>query len=276
MTDLYAVIGNPIVQSKSPLIHAAFALATGQDLRYSKLLGQLGEFAADADVFRASGGRGMNVTMPFKLDAFAYATDLSERARKAGAVNALKFQGGKVYGENFDGVGLVNDIAHNLGHALTGKRVLLLGAGGAARGAVWPILQEQPAHLVIANRTVDKAQAIIADHPESYVLSASGYAQLQNPQAQPFDVVINATSTGLQDDAPPIAASVFATGSLAYEMVYGKGLTGFLRLAKTTGHTQLADGVGMLIEQAAEAFYWWRGVRPLTATMIKSMTVNLV
>lgn len=275
MTDFYAVIGNPIVQSKSPLIHGAFALATGQDLRYGKLLGQLGEFAADADAFRASGGRGMNVTMPFKLDAFAYATDLSDRARKAGAVNALKFEGGKVYGENFDGVGLVNDIQRNLGHPLAGKRVLLLGAGGAARGAVWPILQQKPAQLVIANRTVNKAQTIVADYPESCVLSASGYAQLQNSRAQPFDVVINATSTGLQDDAQPIAASIFAVGGLAYEMVYGQGLTGFLQLAKTTGHTQLADGVGMLIEQAAEAFYWWRGVRPATAPLISSMTVAL-
>ena len=272
MTDLYAVIGNPIVQSKSPLIHAAFALATGQDLRYSKLLGQLGEFAADADVFRASGGRGMNVTMPFKLDAFAYATDLSERARKAGAVNALKFQGGKVYGENFDGVGLVNDIAHNLGHALTGKRVLLLGAGGAARGAVWPILQQQPALLVIANRTHSKAQAIVADYAENTVLRACAYAQLQGQQ---FDVVINATSTGLQAEAPAVDASVFAPFGLAYEVVYGIGLTGFLQLAKTTGHTQLADGVGMLVEQAAEAFAWWRGVKPSTAAVITSMTVPL-
>ena len=160
MTDRYAVIGNPIEQSKSPLIHMAFAQVTGQDIEYTKVLGPLGEFAKTVDAFRAAGGKGMNVTAPFKLDAFAYATDLAPSAKVAGAVNAMKFEGDRVYAENFDGVGLVRDVVHNLGCSLKGKRVLVLGAGGATRGALLPFLAEQPAELVIVNRTVGKAEEL--------------------------------------------------------------------------------------------------------------------
>ncbi len=277
MTDRYAVIGNPIVQSKSPLIHSSFAQVTGQDIDYGKLLGPLGEFAATVDAFRASGGRGMNVTAPFKLDAFAYATDLAPSAKMAGAVNAMKFEGGKVHAENFDGVGLVRDLVHNLDCPLQGRRVLILGAGGATRGALLPLLAEQPAELVIVNRTVAKAHELAAlaqQHQTGQVpVQGLGYADLQE---QSFDVVLNASSTSLTAELPPLSASVFGPGCLAYDLTYGKGLTPFLQLAQQAGVTQLADGVGMLAEQAAEAFAWWRGVRPDTAAVIAKLTVPLV
>jgi shikimate dehydrogenase len=275
-TDRYAVIGNPIEQSKSPLIHTAFAQVTGQDMDYTKLLAPLGGFAAVVDAFRARGGRGMNVTAPFKLDAFAYATDLAPSAQMAGAVNAMKFEGGKVYAENFDGVGLVRDVVHNLAYPFLGKRVLILGAGGATRGALLPVLAEQPAELVIVNRTLAKAQELVAlarQHQTGAVpVRGVGYADLQGA----FDVVLNATSSSLTAELPPLHPSVFAPGCLAYDLTYGKGLTPFLKLAQQAGVSRVADGVGMLAEQAAEAFAWWRGVRPATASVIEKLAVPLV
>jgi shikimate dehydrogenase len=219
----------------------------------------------------------MNVTAPFKLDAFAYATDLAPSAQMAGAVNALKFEGDKVYAENFDGVGLVRDVVHNLGCPLQGRRVLILGAGGATRGALLPMLAQGPAEVVIVNRTVAKAQAL-ADLARQHQTGAVpvrgvGYADLQG---QSFDVVFNATSASLTAELPPLPVSAFGPDGLAYELAYGKGLTPFLQLARQAGVTRLADGVGMLAEQAAEAFEWWRGVRPDTAAVIKTLTVPLV
>jgi shikimate dehydrogenase len=276
MTDRYAVIGNPIEQSKSPLIHSAFAQVSGQDMDYTKLLAPVDGFAAVVDAFRASGGRGMNVTAPFKLDAFAYATDLAPSAQMAGAVNAMKFEGDKVYAENFDGVGLVRDVVHNLAFPLKGKRVLILGAGGATRGALLPLLAEQPAELVIVNRTVAKAQELAAlahQHQIGQVpVTGLGYEAVQGE----FDLVLNASSSSLSAELPPLNTSVFAQGCLAYDLTYGKGLTPFLKLAQQAGVTRLADGVGMLAEQAAEAFAWWRGVRPDTAAVIATLTVPLV
>ncbi|HEX5804853.1 MAG TPA: shikimate dehydrogenase, partial [Macromonas sp.] len=206
----------------------------------------------------------------------AYATDLSDSARAAGAANALKFDGSRCWAENFDGVGLVRDITHNLGHALSGKRVLLLGAGGATRGALLPILQEKPARLFVANRTVDKATTLVQEFhrggASTQVLEGGGYADLG---ADAFDVIINATSASLSADLPPLPASAFVLDGLAYDMVYGQGLTPFLKLAQQTGVHHLADGVGMLVEQAAEAFVWWRGVRPDTAAVIQRISVPL-
>ena len=279
MTDQYAVIGNPISQSKSPLIHGMFAKATGQDMEYTKIEGSA--FAADVDAFRARGGRGLNVTAPFKLDAYAYATEHSERAKLAGAVNAMKFDGNRVIAENFDGVGLVRDVTHNLQCPMAGKRVLILGAGGAARGALLPFLEQIPAALVIANRSLDKAQQLAATGAAQFAaaghdpacVSASTYAALEG---QAFDIVFNATSASLRTELPPVPASVFHNCVLAYELAYGKGLTPFLRLASNAGVKQLADGVGMLAEQAAEAFEWWRGVRPDTRAVIGHITVPLV
>ena len=247
MTDRYAVIGNPIEQSKSPLIHSAFARVSAQDLEYTKLLAPVDGFAAVVDAFRASGGMGMNVTAPFKLDAFAYATDLALSAQLAGAVNAMKFEGDRVFAENFDGIGLVRDVVHNLAFPLKGKRVLILGAGGATRGALLPLLAEQPAELVIVNRTVAKAQELAAlaqQHQTGQVpVQGLGYADLQG---QAFDVVLNASSSSLTSELPPLPVSVFAPGCLAYDLTYGKGLTPFLKLAQQAGVTRLADGVGML------------------------------
>ena len=276
MTDRYAVIGNPIAQSKSPLIHSAFAVATRQDMAYTQLLGPLGGFAASVDAFRAAGGKGLNVTAPFKLEAFAYATDLATSAHMAGAVNALKWEGERVWGENFDGIGLVRDLVHNLACPLKGKRILVLGAGGATRGALLPLLAEQPAELVIVNRNVAKAlamQALAAQHSAGLArVQGLGYADLMG---QTFDVVLNATSSSLTAELPPLPASVFAADGLAYDLTYGKGLTPFLKLAQQSGVQRLADGVGMLVEQAAEAFVWWRGVRPGTAAVIGQITVPL-
>ena len=277
MTDRYAVIGNPIEQSKSPLIHTAFAQVTGQDIEYTKVLGPLGEFAKTVDAFRAAGGKGMNVTAPFKLDAFAYATDLAPSAQMAGAVNAMKFENGRVYAENFDGVGLVRDVVHNLSCPIQGQRVLVLGAGGATRGALLPLLAEQPAELVIVNRTVAKAEELaqlaLEQKTGSVPVRGIGYDRLAGVA---FDVVFNATSSSLSAELRPLPVSVFAPGALAYDLTYGKGLTPFLRLAQQAGVSRLHDGVGMLAEQAAEAFAWWRGVRPDTQEVIRQLTVPLV
>jgi shikimate dehydrogenase len=280
--DRYAVIGHPISHSKSPLIHAAFAQATGQHLEYGAIDGgaEPGGFQAAVDAFRAAGGRGMNVTVPFKLEAFAYAGQLSARAQAAGAVNALKFEGSQCHGENFDGVGLVRDIEHNLGLPLRGRRVLLLGAGGASRGALFPLLEAGPAQLLVANRTASKAQALVQEFvargASAAVLQGGGFDALQALTTPGFDVVINATSASLGTELPPLPPAVFAPGSLAYEMMYGKGLTPFLHVAQQAGAARLADGVGMLVEQAAESFLWWRGVRPQTAAVIELIRTPLV
>ncbi len=270
--DRYAVIGNPIGHSKSPKIHKTFAETTGQALEYTAIEGHADTFDQTVRAFRDQGGRGMNVTAPFKLQAFALATDRLDRARMAGAANALKFEGNRIYADNFDGVGLVNDIQRNLGVALRDKRVLLLGAGGAARGAILPFLEQAPANLTIVNRDLEKARKLVAEAGSAENLRAVGYHDIAD---QRFDIVVNATSASLRGELPPIAATVFGDAVLAYELVYGKGLTPFLRLAQNAGVPRLADGVGMLVEQAAEAFVWWRGVRPETAAVIAELTVPL-
>jgi shikimate dehydrogenase len=273
MIDRYALFGHPVAHSKSPLIHGLFAQATGQALEYTAIEAPLDGFKATIEAFRASGGRGANVTLPFKLQAFEIATDPMESARLAGAVNALKFEGERIYAQNFDGLGLVNDIQHNLGVSLAGKRVLICGAGGATRGAILPIAAQKPALITVANRSADKALGLKADFAAHATLQAGGYEDLRGER---FDVVLNATSTGLSQAELPLPAQVFAPGALAYELVYGKGLTPFLKQARAAGVTQLADGVGMLVEQAAEAFEWWRGVRPDTQPVIARLTVPLV
>jgi shikimate dehydrogenase len=271
--DRYAVIGHPIAQSKSPTIHAMFAVATTQQMDYDKVEGRIGGFAAQLDELRAGGMRGMNVTAPFKLEAFAYATHLSESARLAGAVNALKFEGNDVHAQNFDGAGLLNDIERNHAMLLKGKRVLLLGAGGAVRGALLPFARAEPALLVVANRTVAKAQELVAMlRTQSDVdAQASTYEAL----TEPFDVIVNGTSASLFDQAFDVPVSVFGADCLAYEMAYGKGATPFLQLAKKAGALRCVDGVGMLVEQAALAFHWWRGVQPQTQAAIRELTVPI-
>lgn len=270
MTDRYAVIGNPIAHSKSPEIHARFAAQTGQDICYERLLAPLDGFAACVHAFIRDGGRGANVTVPFKLEAYALATELTERAQAAGAVNTLSFEDGRIRGDNTDGAGLVTDIVSNAGFAMHGKRVLLLGAGGAARGVVLPILHEQPAELVIANRTLHKAEALAQQF--------QGYSQFYAKQFDAldgrFDLVINATSASLAADMPPLAASLFGPGALAYDMMYGKEPTVFMRFAMEQG-AAVRDGLGMLVEQAAQSFLGWRGVRPDTAPVFFALRSQL-
>ena len=263
MPDHYAVIGNPVAHSKSPLIHAAFAEQTGQDLVYEALFAPKDAFVATAGAFRRRGGRGLNVTLPFKGEAFQFATTLSSRARTAEAVNTLKFDGETIFGDNTDGAGLVADLTRNLGCAVTGLRILLLGAGGAARGVIEPLLQRQPALLVLANRTPDKARRLAQGFRGAF--EARAYAALAGAQ---FDLVINATSASLAGELPPLPPGVFAAGALAYDMMYGKGATPFLTFARGQGAAILADGLGMLVEQAAESFFIWRGVRPDSAPVL--------
>jgi shikimate dehydrogenase len=264
MPDHYAVIGNPIAHSKSPQIHAEFARQTGQDLVYERLLAPTHAFMATANAFCARGGRGLNVTLPFKGEACRFATRLSASAHAAQAVNTLKFEGDTIIGDNTDGAGLVNDLARNLACAVAGRRVLMLGAGGAARGVIRPLIEQQPAELVLANRTLVKAQLLA----QSFLgnIEASTYAGLAGRQ---FDLVVNATSASLAGALPPLPPGVFARSALAYDMMYGMGETPFLAFARADGAAALADGLGMLVEQAAESFFIWRGVRPDTAPILK-------
>jgi shikimate dehydrogenase len=268
--DRYAVVGNPIAHSKSPDIHARFAAQTGQSLTYERLLAPLDGFAAAMRAFAEQGGRGANVTVPFKLEAHAFATELTERARAAGAVNTLKFEGVTVVGDNTDGVGLVTDIVRNAGIAVRGGRVLLLGAGGASRGVMLPLLNERPAELVIANRTASKASELAQQFKDYGNVRASDFGALR----QCFDIVINATSASLAADMPPIAPAVFGADTLAYDMMYGKEPTVFMRFAAQHG-AAVRDGLGMLVEQAAESFYIWRGVRPDTASVFAELRAGL-
>jgi len=276
MSAQYAVIGNPIGHTKSPLIHGLFAEETQQDMSYTAIEGPLAPqdaFAETVRAFIAGGGKGMNVTAPFKLKAFAMADERSERAALAGAANALSFRDGRIIAENFDGVGLVRDIEVNLKLPMAGKRVLLLGAGGAVRGALLPFIAAQPAELVVANRDIEKVKALVAQVASGDSLVACGYGGLENMGR--FDLVVNATSASLTGELPPVPPGVFSPTGTAYELAYGKGLTPFLRLARNAGVLSIADGVGMLVEQAAEAFSWWRGVRPPTRAIIDRLTVPL-
>jgi shikimate dehydrogenase len=262
MTDRYAVFGHPIAHSKSPQIHAAFARQTGQDMTYEAILAPLDGFAASVAAFVATGGRGANVTVPFKEEAFRLAQQRTPRAERAGAVNTLVFDDG-ILGDNTDGAGLVADLTRNLRRPLGGRRVLLLGAGGAARGVIEPLLGAAPAALVIANRTVARAQELADLFGRG--VAACGF----DTTGSGFDVVINATSASLAGELPPLSPAIFATDALAYDMMYGRD-TPFLAFARAHG-TATADGLGMLVEQAAEAFFVWRGVRPETAPVIAAL-----
>ncbi|SOD40743.1 shikimate dehydrogenase [Nitrosovibrio sp. Nv4] len=274
MTDFYAVIGNPIAHSKSPLIHVEFSRQTGQDMRYEAILAPMDAFAATVTGFRQRGGRGANVTVPFKLEAWEISNSLTERAAAAQAVNTLVFEACGIAGDNTDGAGLVRDIVVNLEFSLKAKRVLLMGAGGAARGVVLPLLEHEPCILVIANRTKQKAyelQQQFLRHGYGNIVPAD-YADLAGEK---FDLVINATSASLQGELPALPPDIFAAGSLAYDMMYGSGYTPFLKYARQQGVTRLADGIGMLVEQAAESFFLWRGIRPKTAPVIEILRSSI-
>lgn len=267
MTDKYCVIGNPIAHSKSPEIHPIFARQSGQDLVYERCLAPLEAFAATVQRLVAEGYKGANVTLPFKIEAVQVCTRLEERARAAGAVNTLVFAEGEIVGDNTDGPGLVADITRNAGVAMRGKRILLLGAGGAARGALLPFIQQGPREIVIANRTVATAEQMARDFaPYGIPVHGTGFDTV----AGSFDIVVNATSGSLAGEVPPVAASVFGPGALALDMMYGNQPTVFMEFAAGHG-AATRDGLGMLVEQAAEAFAIWRGVRPDTAEVFRKM-----
>lgn len=270
--DRYAVVGNPIAHSKSPDIHRLFADETGQVLTYEKILAKLEDFPATARAFFAAGGKGLNVTVPFKEDAFRLADRKTERAEMAGAVNTLAIQAdGCLLGDNTDGAGLVADL---LGHSwpVKGKRLLIVGAGGAVRGVLAPLLAEKPAELVLANRTEIKAVQLATAFSHLGPVRACGLPALSG---QPFDLVINGTSASLSGSLPTLPTGLFAPRAAAYDMVYGAEPTAFLRWAAEQGVQRLADGLGMLVGQAAEAFYLWRGLRPDTAPVIKALRAQL-
>ena len=265
MTDIYAVVGNPISHSKSPKIHHCFAELTAQDMLYKAQLIEQGKFAQKADKFFQYGGLGMNVTVPFKQDAYAFANQHTERAKRAQAVNTLKkLEDGTILADNTDGIGLVRDLTVNHGVTLQGRRVLVLGAGGAVRGVLQPLLEQQPAELVIANRTVSKAEELAADFADAGYISASSFDGLNGQ----FDIIINGTSASLSGDLPPLNASILKPNTVTYDMMYGKGRTVFNQWAFEHGVHKTLDGLGMLVEQAAEAFTLWRGVRPDTALVL--------
>jgi shikimate dehydrogenase len=271
MTDRYAVIGNPVAHSKSPQIHAAFARANGDDLDFSLLPAPLDGFRATVAEFRAAGGKGLSVTLPFKLEALEIATSAAERARRAGAANFLRFEGTEILADNTDGAGLVRDLTQNLGIDFRDSRVLVVGAGGGARGIILPLLETGLRALRIVNRTADRAQALalefasVAGRP---ALSGGGYAEIAGER---YDVVINATSASIAGAVPALPLDIFASGSLAYDLMYAENDTPFMLFASQHGAARTADGLGMLVEQAAESYYLWRGVRPQTAGVLRAL-----
>jgi shikimate dehydrogenase len=269
--DSYAVIGNPVAHSKSPQIHAAFAAQTGQQMTYTAVLAPRDGFALAVAEFRDAGGCGLNVTVPFKQEASSVANLLSDRASAAGAVNTLSFQGGKILGDTTDGIGLVRDLSVNLGVNLQGLRILLIGSGGAARGVIAPVLAEKPARLAIVNRTAAKAKELASSFARLGPIEVTSFAELHDAR---FDILINATSVGLSGDALTLPDTLFTEGALAYDMMYWTGPTPFLRQAEAAGG-RIADGLGMLVEQAAESFFIWRGVRPDTRQVLSSLRAHL-
>lgn len=273
MSDLYAVFGNPIAHSKSPAIHAAFARVSGEQIVYEARLAAVDGFKSAISDFQLAGGKGANVTVPFKEDAFRLCTRLSPRAALAGAVNTLSFNAGEVAGDNTDGAGLVRDIEVNLGCSLAGKRILLLGAGGASRGVIGPLLEAKPASLFVANRSVEKAALlaqVFADVAKQQ--NATVHAgNFEKTMGKSFDLVINATSASLSGQALALPAGLYAPGALAYDMMYGKGDTPFMAQARDQGAAICSDGLGMLVEQAAEAFFVWRHVRPATQIVLSDL-----
>jgi shikimate dehydrogenase len=271
--DRYAVFGNPIKHSKSPQIHAAFAAQTGQSLNYHAQLVAPGQFAAAARSFFESGGKGLNITVPFKLDAFEFTRELSGRARRAGAVNTLAVQeDGSIYGDNTDGVGLVRDINDNLGWEISGRRVLLLGAGGGVRGVLGPLLRRQPQLLVIANRSVDKAQQLARAFTDLGEIGGCSFTALAGSR---FDLIINGTSASLSGELPPLPDHMLSDNGCCYDLMYGAAPTPFMRWAASQAAWAVADGLGMLVEQAAESFCIWRGVRPNSKPVIELIRAGL-
>lgn len=264
--DKYAVFGNPIKHSLSPDIHSAFAEQTGQQIIYRRHQVELGKFADAARSFFDNGGKGLNITVPFKLDAFEFANELSMRARRAGAVNTLAvMEDGGVFGDNTDGVGLIRDICNNLDWDITDKRVLVLGAGGAVRGILGPLIRKHPSHLLIANRTVEKAQKLAADFSGLGDVRACRYEALASNH---FDLIINGTAASMTGELPELPSDILSDVGCCYDMMYSAEPTPFMRWGASNAAWAVSDGLGMLVEQAAESFYIWRGVKPKTRAVI--------
>ena len=275
--ERYAVMGNPINHSKSPMIHTLFAQQTNQSIEYTAIHVDLGGFDQAVGNFKASGGKGLNITVPFKEEAWALATERSDRAERAGAVNTLKFIDNRILGENTDGIGLVTDLTANHGSELKDKRILLLGAGGAARGVIAPLMEQQPSEIIIANRTPDRAVGLAAHFADlgeksRCKISGSGFPALEDQQ---FDIVINATAASLKGEVPPLPNDLLNDSAVCYDMMYGAEPTAFMNWATNQGAAKVLDGLGMLVEQAAESFYIWRGVRPDTQAVIQAIRGEL-
>jgi shikimate dehydrogenase len=268
--DRYAVMGNPIAHSLSPRIHLAFARQTSQNLIYEAILVEPQGFPEAVDDFCAGGGKGLNITLPFKHEAWECVVDRSDRAERAGAVNTILCRpDGTRHGDNTDGVGLVRDVLDNLQGSIKGKRILLLGAGGAVCGTVGSLLKEEPAQLVIANRTVDRAVALADRCSPLGNVEGCGFEDLDGWH---FDLIINGTSASLQGDVPPLPETVLKAGGWCYDMAYNReGPTAFVLWGAEHGAAQTVDGLGMLVEQAAESFVLWRGVRPQTGAVIAAL-----
>lgn len=267
---LYAVMGNPITHSRSPEIHQLFAEQTSIKINYQRIQVDVGGFAQAVSNFQASGGRGLNVTVPFKVEAWELCDVLAEHARSAHAVNTLWFDGTSVHGDNTDGTGIVNDIQNNLDCPISGKRLLVLGAGGAVRGVLGQLLTHRPISVVIANRTVDKAVELSERfRPLSYGLIQG--CSFQDVKGLEFDIVINGTSASLSGQLPPLPRFCISNEALAYDIVYSKQPTAFMEWAEGIGFNTISDGLGMLVEQAAESFYIWHNRRPQTQSVIRTL-----
>lgn len=267
MTDLYAVMGNPIAHSKSPDIHSTFAEQAKQDLVYAAMLVPIDGFKhAAEDFFRK--GLGTNITVPFKQDAYDFADELTPRAQRAGAVNTLALKDGKVVGDTTDGVGLVRDLIKNQQCELKGKKILVLGAGGAVRGVLEPLLEQGPGSLLVANRTASKAVQLAEDFKDFGNIQGCGFDDVDE---EPFDIIINGTSASLSGELPPVPAAIINDKTICYDMMYSAKATVFNQWAESLGAAQCIDGLGMLVEQAAESFAIWRGIHPATESAIRNL-----
>jgi len=271
--DRYAVIGNPISHSKSPFIHAEFARQTGEKILYTAELVEIGQVKEFIDEFARHSGKGLNVTVPFKIDAFNIATQLSSRARRAGAVNTIELVNGEIIADTTDGIGLLNDLTKNHRQSLTNKRILIIGAGGAVRGSLEPLLLQSPQSMTIANRTVSKAEQIAKDYAELFHIEACDFNALEGKH---FDIVINGTSASLSGELPPLPDKLFADNAMAYDMMYAAEPTPFMQWASQQGASHIHDGLGMLVEQAAESFYIWRKKRPETQGVINKLREKIL
>jgi shikimate dehydrogenase len=266
--DRYGLVGYPVEHSRSPLIHTVFARQTNQRLTYELIEAEPAAFETAVRGFGAAGGKGLNVTVPHKEAAFALCRELSAAAQAAGAVNTIRIDNGRLHGDNTDGAGYIRDVTVNQQQLLTGRRIIVFGAGGAARGIVGPLLAEQPAELTIANRTKERAERLVAQL-NAPTVAARAFAELA--ELPPFEVLINATSAGLKGEAPPFPGSLVGPHSFCYDLVYGTADTPFVTWAKSHGAERAVHGWGMLVEQAAEAFAIWRGVRPDTKQLLKQI-----